>query len=94
MADLHTSLAEIRRPPLLIRAARFGLDAYHRDRDLKRLLRRETLGSPARNFDNLLNAEAGLETERREGSAAYSVTRHIETLVALIAEARLIRCDE
>ncbi len=38
MTDFHTVLANLRRPRLLIRAARFGLQDYRRDRDLRRLL--------------------------------------------------------
>ena len=38
MSDFRQMLAEIRRPRLLIRAARFGMTEYNRDRDLKRLL--------------------------------------------------------
>jgi len=93
MTDTAALLAGIRRPTLLIRAARFGIAEYRRERDLKRLLRRDRVASPARNLDQLMSEEARLEEDRRSGDAAYSVARHIEMLVALIAEARLVsRC--
>jgi len=38
MTDFRIILANLRRPRLLIRAARFGLEDYRRDRDLSRLL--------------------------------------------------------
>ena len=40
MTDFRIILANLRRPRLLIRAARFGLEDYRRDRDLSRLARR------------------------------------------------------
>ena len=39
MTDLATMLNALRRPKILIRAARAGVVDYRRDRDLKRLLR-------------------------------------------------------
>ncbi len=39
MSDIHTLLAELKRPRLLIRAARLGLAQYNRTRDLRRLMR-------------------------------------------------------
>ncbi len=40
MTDFRLLLAELRRPRLLIRAARYGMQDYRRERDLKRLDRR------------------------------------------------------
>jgi hypothetical protein len=42
---------------------------------------------------SLISVEAELEETRLAGAASYSVTRHIEVLVALLAEARLLRRD-
>jgi len=91
MSHPATLLAHIRRPRLLIRAARFGIAEYRRDRDLKRLLKLDRLAGSASLFDRLVSEEEQLETARKSGDAAYSVTRHIEMLVALMAEARLLR---
>jgi hypothetical protein len=90
LAILSASINALRRPQLLIRAARFGLAEYRRDRDLRRLLAVAPLPSPAAAVGQLLEAEAEAEACRREGAATYSVARHIEILVALIAEARLM----
>ncbi|WP_240794004.1 DUF6477 family protein [Pseudorhodobacter turbinis] len=38
MSDISTILANLRRPRLLIRAARHGIQDYRRDRDLRRLI--------------------------------------------------------
>lgn len=90
MTDLLGVLKSIRRPRLLIRAARFGLRDYNRDRDLRRLVKSEDLPGPAGAMSTLLEEEARLERTRREGDAAYSPARHVELLVAVIAEARLL----
>ena len=90
MTDLFRVLNTLRRPRLLIRAARFGLRDYNRDRDLRRLVRSETLPAPARAVPTLIAEEARIEETRRARDAAYSPARHVELLVALIAEARLL----
>jgi len=90
MTDLISLVHALRRPRLLIRAARFGLSDYNRDRSLKRLTRAATLPSPRGAVSSLLTAEANLEDARKTGDASYSVSRHVEVLIALIAEARLM----
>ena len=90
MTDPLTLLAALRRPCLLIRAAKFGLNDYRRDRDLRRLTQSATLPSPGRAVGLLMSEENRLEETRRSGDATYSVARHIEVLVALMAEARLM----
>ena len=90
MTDFKTALTALRRPRLLIRAARFGLSEYNRDRDLKRLIRSEALPSPSTALDVLIEEEARVEEIRRSETASYSPARHIELLVAIMAEARLL----
>jgi hypothetical protein len=91
MSDYRKSLAELRRPGLLMRAARFGLADYNRRRFLKGLTPEETTSE--RILPRLIEAEARLEETRRSGDAAYSISDHVEVLVALIAESRLLRRD-
>jgi hypothetical protein len=90
MTDINTMLASLRRPSLLIRAARFGLTDYNRTRDLKRVMGTSQGLTPTRVLDGLIEKEARFEETRKKGDAAYSVTRHIEVLIALMAEARLL----
>jgi hypothetical protein len=40
--------------------------------------------------DSLLHEEGRLEENRKRGDAGYSIARHIEVLIALLAESRLI----
>ena len=88
MTDFRTILANLRRPRLLIRAARFGLEDYRRDRDLRRFL--EGSDSSDTILPTLLAEEARLEHSRKNGDLTYPVVRHIEVLVALMAEVNLL----
>jgi hypothetical protein len=90
MTDLHAIVAELKRPRLLIRAARAGLADYNRARDLKRLMRTAEAPGPERAVSALLAEEQRLEETRRNGDAAYSFARHIDVLIAVLAETRLL----
>lgn len=89
MSDFCALLAELRRPRLLMRAARLGLGDYRRDRDLRRLV--GAGASPEVTVPSLMQVEEALEATRLTGDASYSVTRHVDVLIALLAEARLLR---
>lgn len=86
--DCRALLADLRRPQLLIRAARLGLSEYRRDRDLKRLI--DGQPAPDRSVPRLLTEEEKMEANRQRGDAGYSVGRHIEVLIALMAEVSLL----
>ena len=90
MTDFRNLLSDLRRPALLLRAARFGLSDYQRDRDLKRLLRQAAAGGPEKTLPRLIHEENLLEETRKAGDASYSLTRHIELLIALLAEVSLL----
>lgn len=90
MTDFRQILSDLRRPALLLRAARFGLTEYQRDRDLKRLLREAATGGPEKTVPRLLHEENRLEETRQAGDASYSINRHIELLIALLAETSLL----
>ena len=90
MTDLLSLVSDLRRPKLLIRAARAGLCDYNRNRDLKRLMRVSSPPSPDRAVTALMAEEERLDDTRRQGDANYSLTRHIEILIAMMAEARLL----
>lgn len=90
MKDLRQLLENLRRPALLIGAARAGLTDYDRARDLPRIFRTSMPPTPERAVTDLLEEEAELEQRRRSGIATYSLTRHIDVLIAMISEARLL----
>lgn len=87
MTDVRTLLADLRRPRLLIRAARFGMADYRRERDLRRLV---DVARPEQTMQRLLSEEERMEAERVAGLASYSIARHVELLIALMSEVRLL----
>ena len=90
MTDLMTRLATMHRPRLLLQAARHGLFDYNRERDLRRVLRAPTCPAPEQAVDVLIGEETRLEEVRQSGDAAYNLVRHIEVLIALLGEIRLL----
>jgi hypothetical protein len=92
MTDFRTILANLRRPRLLIRAARHGVQDYRRERDLSRLLTSPGCSAPGPEvaLTRLLDQEEQMELFRKSGGAGYSIARHVELLIALMAEARFL----
>ena len=90
MQDLFGMLNTLSRPRLLIRAARIGARDYSRGRHLRRLLRCEALPRPGSALIQLLELERLQDDLRRAGDAGYSLTRHLDILIAMIGEARLL----
>jgi len=90
MTDFRKILADLRRPALLLRAARCGLSDYQRDRDLRRILRLDSTAGPEKTLPRLIRAEEEIEEIRQSGDASYSLNRHIELLIALLCEANLL----
>ncbi|GHE04950.1 hypothetical protein U879_02540 [Defluviimonas sp. 20V17] len=88
MHALHHQMGELRRPRLLIRAARLGMADYRRDRDLKRLL--GAVPGPESSLAQLIAEETRMDAKRREGAAEYDLRRHLEIIIAMIAEAQMI----
>lgn len=90
MNDILSLLKNLNRPRLLVQAARFGLSDYHRLPRLEQLLKCKSTLGPNQTAFRLLAMEQDCEDARRERQASYSAARHIEVLVALMAEAQLI----
>ena len=90
MCELRCHLQAMKRPALLIRAARFGLSEYSRQRDLRRLTRVAVPKSPRRALRTLLALEERVEERRLRGDVNYSLPRHVDLLIALMGEARAL----
>lgn len=91
MTDLMTMLQNLHRPRLLIRAARIGVDEYRRDLHLARILGMSAPRRSAAALMRLIEIETELNAARLAESAAYSASRHVDVLIALMGEARLLR---
>lgn len=92
---LLADLMRLRRPRLLLRTARHGAQDFRRDSDLKRLLRLPATPPPgAETLRRLMEIEAAHEALRtrppQEAGDPWRAAAHVEALIALIAEARLL----
>lgn len=79
---------DLRRPALLVRAARIGLGGYRRARDLGRILGAPAPHEPGQALPALGALEKDLEARRRSGIGGYQPSAHVAVLTALMAEAR------
>lgn len=77
---------QLRRPRLLVRAARAGLTSWNRARDLRRVLKCDPLPPAGKTLARLLAEEERLDLIRRAGQAGYDIHRHIMLLIAIMAE--------
>ena len=88
-------LARLRRPALLVRAARIGAARYDRAVHLPRWLRGTDLPAASEKraahgvLSALLQIEARMNDARRTGAAGYLVADHVDLLIAILGEARL-----
>lgn len=78
----------LRRPRILIRAAREGQAGWRRDRDLKRLLRLDHTPAAGTALPRLRAEEALLNDARLQRAADYDMHRHVLLMIAILAEMR------
>jgi hypothetical protein len=91
MQDILTRLSGIHRPAILVRAGNIGAQTYRRGPALRRILGRTALSRSAVVLLQLIDIEADLNARRKKTDAGYNLVRHIEVMIALIAEAALMR---
>jgi len=73
-------ISRLKRPTLLVRTARHGVQDYNRVVHLRRLLKTEVLPGPGQ----------ALRVAKR---SEYSVARHVEMIVAMMCEARILKAS-
>ncbi len=91
MQDILSMLNTLHRPRILIRAARAGATEYNRNRHLQRLLGYGALPRTAPALMRLIELERGLNEQRQDDDAGYSLPRHLDVLIAITGEAQLLR---
>ncbi|MGB5864849.1 MAG: DUF6477 family protein [Sulfitobacter sp.] len=94
MQDIHSLLANLHRPRLLMRAARIGAEDYRRSSHLPRLLGYGVLPRHGDALMRLVDIEADLENSRAAVDGTYSLTRHVDVLIAIVGEARALRAAQ
>ena len=91
MTDIMSLLKSLKRPRILIRAARFGIYNYSRNRDLRRILKTASVPSPGPAIVKLMSEESLLESKRKAGDRSYKISQHVLVMIALMGEARLFQ---
>ncbi|AKS45965.1 hypothetical protein SAMN05444287_1070 [Octadecabacter temperatus] len=94
MEDALTMISRLKRPTLLVRTARHGLADYKRVIHLRRLLKTEAVPGPSQAIIKLMDLEVELDLQRQNKRAEYSAARHVEALVALMSEARILKASQ
>lgn len=95
IVSILDTLAQSHRPRLLLSAARSGVTAYRRELDLRRILRLPATPAPGpATVQALLELEAEIESLRQrpchETGETWRPAQHVEVMIALVAEARLM----
>ena len=91
MQDVLSMLSSLRRPRLLIRAARIGARDYSRNRHLQRILGYGAIPRPSAALVRLVELEREMNEARRTDEAGYSLTRHLDLLIAMMGEAQVLK---
>lgn len=91
MNDILTMLDSLRRPRLLIQAARIGARDYRRDVHLRRYAGFGALPRSGEVLIQLIAVESDLNARRKSADAGYSVSDHVDVLIAMMGEAHLLR---
>ncbi|WP_223425768.1 DUF6477 family protein [Tateyamaria pelophila] len=94
MQDILSMLNALRRPRLLMRAARIGAEDYRRNAHLPRLLGYGQMPRHGAALMRLVDIEAELNAQRLNDDSAYSLLRHIDVLIAIVGEARIMRASQ
>lgn len=89
----RTAPQPLRRPRLLIRAAREGQAGWRRERDLRRVLRSDHCPAPGAALPRLRAEEAALNEARLQRAAEYDMQRHVLLMIAILAEMRAAVAD-
>ncbi len=94
MQDILSMLKALRRPSLLMRAARIGAEDYSRASHLPRILGYGVLPKHGSALMRLMEVEATLNDQRIDGDKSYNLVKHIDVLIALVGEARILRTSQ
>lgn len=91
MLDLMTQLKRLRRPRMLMRAARIGAADYKRDVHLTRILGPNAPDRPGAALIQLIEIEALYNDQRLSEGTTYSLLSHVEVMIAIVSEANAWR---
>jgi len=91
----HTDLlAGMRRPQILLEAARIGGKSYRRDDILRRIFKTKRPGQQRALVLALIERESEFESLRHLGDGSYLAMKHVQIMTALLAENKRPRSDK
>lgn len=93
MKDINSHINELKRPKLLVSAARHGVDTYDRTSHLSKYVPIQPLPGPGVALMQLFEIEREMNNARREKRSTYAPSDHVDVLVAIMAEAQLWRAS-
>jgi len=93
MQDILTRGKNLKRPKILVRAARFGLMRYARESHLRRCLGQDFTPSPGRALIQLFEIEKQLNSERKTKDGAYEAAKHVDVLTAIMGETQNLQAS-
>lgn len=91
MCDVLQKLDALKRPRLLISAARIGSMEYRRETHLYRHFKQDCPKRSKDALERLIEIESELDAKRSGAAAGYSIARHVDILIAMMGEARILR---
>lgn len=94
MREISNSLLHLKRPNILVRAARVALNNFQRDATLTRIFGYVPAGPSQDLISDLIEREGQINTQRKSGDVTYNIARHITVLTALISEANSYLSDQ
>lgn len=93
MNDIANRVNRLRRPRLLIDAAKIGVECYSRSTHLPRYFGGDPLPDSWAALEKLMAIEAQYERGRRGGEGVYKPSHHVALLIAILGEAQLLHSD-
>jgi hypothetical protein len=91
MQSIQDQVQRLKRPKLMVKAARISADTFNRKVRLPHLLERGTCPAVGEAIMQLLNLEGEANALRHLDDPNYSYEHHISLLAAIIAETNLLQ---
>ena len=92
-ADILQDVVALKRPSMLVRAAKEGALGYRRKAHLRRYFGEHQQRCGADLLKKIMQLEAEQNVQRKAVQAEYSITQHVDILIALIGEAQILRAS-
>lgn len=92
-ADILQDVAALKRPSMLVRAAKEGALGYRREAHLRRYFGEQQQQCGADLLSKIMRLETEQNVQRKTAQAEYSITQHVDILIALVGEAQILRAS-